>query len=243
VTRVRAGCCALYVLGARHDAFLTLCGPGAADVALYYWPWPPNLHDYTQGIVEYLNNTRTVWNGRDRDGILRMRGYMLHLAYEIQPPTWPRAGLNMQQADWDTQPLHRGKGATLSVMKDALNWEASGEGSLGTWSTYFYYTVFSNFSNGGNGGVLHDDVFNDIVLSNEPVVLLVNTNGLQNWGFSSGVWHFITIIGYNDDYQGGPVYMYTDSCASVTGCGSNTNGQVQIGKQSDLYNNSSGWDW
>lgn len=159
--------------------FFYLCGPGAADVALEYWPWPPNLRNYT--VKEYVNNVTTTWNGNDTDGVYRARGYMLHLAYEIHPPTWPRAGINMQQADWtsSTPPRDAGTGATLSIERDGLNWEASGENSS-NWSNYFYATVYTD----NNQATLHSDIVEDINVDSRPVVLLVNTNGLQNWGFS-----------------------------------------------------------
>lgn len=103
----------------------TLCGPGAADVTADYWPWPPNLANYAN-VNDQLNPTQsTSWNGTDVDGTTRMRGYMVHLAFQIETPTWAVPGMLPQSY---FQSGVKG-GATLQVVRDALNWEASGENS------------------------------------------------------------------------------------------------------------------
>lgn len=201
-----------------------LCGPGAADNALYYWPAPPNAlgtHTYT----DRSNGVSATW-GSDR-----YRSYMMRLAWDIQPPGWtPGMMDSTANPSW---------GVTLYNMRDGLNWEASGE-NTGTWSNYFYAIRWWGDS-GVNGSTLHSDLVADVWAqggSGVGVVAEVNARLLPNWSGSGLTKHFITIIGYADGYNGGqgPLYYYLDSCGNVTGCGSNTNAGLQHVSQSQMWN-------
>lgn len=71
-----------------NDKYMyTLCGPGAVDVATDYWDLPPNLANYTN-VNDPINAAQsTSWNGTDLDSTTRMRGYMAHLAFQIEALT------------------------------------------------------------------------------------------------------------------------------------------------------------
>ncbi|HEY8323351.1 MAG: hypothetical protein ACHQ1E_00880 [Ktedonobacterales bacterium] len=203
--------------------YFTLCGPGAADVTLFDWPWPPNDANYSyvfDSMIPSLPNSS--WNGTDVDGTTRTRGYMVHLAFQIQPPTWSRAGMLPQTA---YQTGYNG-GATLQTVQDALNWEASGENSS-NWSSYFYTTVWNSSYYNSNPRIypanlynaLHSDVVTDISVSHVPVIVEIDASNqyLPNWpnNGSTLVKHFVAIVGY-DDNQG--TYTYIDTCKQFTNC-------------------------
>ena len=204
--------------------FYNLCGPGAADVALQYWPWPPNLGNYTAR--DPHNNTTTTWDGGDPyDGVARARGYMVNLAWNINPG-YQGGALGLMQG---------GTGTTDSRMRDGLNWEASGENSS-DWA-YYFYVIGS-----GSASTLHSAVQSDIASSNVPLVLLVNAAFLPNWpsNTQNPTNHFITIVGYNDSSG---QYAYTDTCGYSTACGSKHDGGINVASQSAIYNATYEWIW
>lgn len=222
--------------GYSAPAFVKLCGPGATDNALWYWPNPPNLID--MWTWDQWDGVGTTWNHIDVDNVDRMRGYLMDLAWNIKAPTWSANGMMNAQPQADA--------VKLQVVRDALNWEASGENSS-DWSNYFYYVAWYPQSSESD---FHSNVVSDIYYSQVPVIPEVDTYYLPNWPYVH-INHFITIIGY-DDIRG--IYYYTDTCANITGCGSGTNGGVNTISQSELwtaitaitYNQNSGdggWVW
>lgn len=208
----------------KDQNFYDLCGPGAADVALWYWPSPPNFDNSTT--TDPLTGTPTTWDATDPyGGVTRARGYMAELAWKINPGN--RGGaLGLMQG---------GTGTADSRMRDGLNWEASGENPSG-WVYYFYII------NSGSSSTLHSAVQSDIGSSNVPLVLLVNAALLPNWpyGTTNPTNHYITIVGYNDNTG---QYAYTDTCGNSTYCGSNHDGGVNVASQSTIYNATYEWIW
>jgi hypothetical protein len=75
-----------------HD-FFNLCGPGAADNALWHWPSPPNRMDNSSVTDTAHTSTTTTWNGTDKDGVARTHGYMTFLAWQTQWPGWTHPGM------------------------------------------------------------------------------------------------------------------------------------------------------
>lgn len=203
--------------------FFGFCGPGAADNALYYWPNPPNLisNYYVQDPGH--TSTSTSWTSE------RMRGYMTDLAWQIQWPGWPHAGM-MDHSTYSTL------GTSLYGMVDGLNWEASGRNSS-DWQTYFYVIQWNGNMSGSNpvpASTFLADIESDTSFNNVPVVAEVNAQMMRNWNNNGGeTYHFITIIGYDNNAG---KYYYTDTCANSTGCGSKYDGGVQWDYQSNVYN-------
>jgi hypothetical protein len=196
-----------------------LCGPGAADVALWFWPKPPNTEStFTK---EPISQVWAWWKGTDPyDGVMRMRGYMMDLAYLINPG-WPSPGMQL------SDPSHA---ATKDwAMREGLNWEASGHQG----KDYFY--IFSYPDSSGNAQ-LRSDVKQDLTGTfHAPVVVLLNAKYLPNWSPGGTVGHYVTIIGYNNDNS---QYAYVDTCGYWTYCnhGPNTDGQVHVVDQQTLFN-------
>ena len=191
-----------------HD-FFDLCGPGATDIALDFWPAPPNLLENVTDdpgydkAVHYNNGStlQTYWNG------LRMRGYMTYLAWQTQPPDWPTAGM----MDTSTFPSN---GVTEYDVLEALNWEASGH-NVSDWQNYFYTITWLNPTS-VTADTLNHDVVADVGVSHVPVVAEVNATLLKNWAGASGlIKHQIAIIGYDNVNK---TYTYVDTCAHFTGC-------------------------
>lgn len=208
--------------------FFDLCGPGAADVALYYWPAPANYANYAN-VVDPQTGVSTTWDGKDPyDQTYRMRGYDVHLAWQIQAPGWTQPGMMEQYA---------GGGVTLQTEAQAMNWEASGE-STQYWQNYFYDVVWWNNS---SPSTFYGNVQYDTDDQNVPVVAEVNALMMPNWPNKSGsIHHLITIIGYNDlvHNQDGTygIYYYTDTCGNSTQCGSNNDGQVNTAPYDTMWN-------
>ena len=196
-----------------HD-FFDLCGAGAADNALWYWPNPPNLMSNT--VTDNAINVATYWSSE------RMRGYMTYLAWDTQWPGWPHRGM----MDNSTYPSN---GISLYGMVDGLNWEASGRNPA-KWSNYFYAIQWWNSA---SASILHNDIVTDTYFNNVAIVAEVDASLMPNWPKSNqNIHHYITIVGY-DDTSG--VYYYTDTCANSTGCGSLHDATVQIVSQSTLW--------
>lgn len=224
---------------ANANAFFDLCGPAASDIALWYWPAQPNFTNLSN-VYDNWDGVTTTWNGTDIDGVARMRGYMMKLAWRIKAPTWTSTGM------MNAQP--RSSAVMLQIVRDGLNWEASGE-NISTWSSYFYIVAwYPSLSE----STFHSDVVADTWGSNVPVVAEVNSQLMPNWPHNGELTrHFITIIGYDDVNSR---YFYTDTCASSTNCGSLYDGGVSFVSRSTLwtaitnvpYNQSTGdggWVW
>lgn len=180
------------------------------------------------------NGTRTYWAGKDVDGVYRLRGYTVDLAWNIKAPNWSTAGL-----------MQGGTGTGTAEMVDGLNWEASGE-NTSTWQNYYYTEVAH-----GNSTSFHNDVVFDIGTNSVPVVPVLNANaGLPNWDPNGGpTGHYITIVGYNDTTG---EYAYLDTCGWSTDCNpwgsgnpsdpsSNWDGGVHVTSQSNVWNAVNNW--
>jgi hypothetical protein len=212
--------------------FFNLCGPGAADVAMWYWPAPPNLVDKHNVVDPKHTSTSTSWNGYDKDNVPRTRGYMAYLAFQMKASGWTQPGLMEQYAPG---------GVRLQEERIAMNWEENGHTSNnGFYIVQWHYDPNLNPS-GGTEGTLHSQVTTDIYYSNVPVVAEVNARKLPNWSSTGAqVLHFITIIGYDDlahnaDGSYGK-YYYTDTCASSTTCGSFHDGGVNSASYTQMWN-------
>jgi hypothetical protein len=199
--------------------YWNFCGPGAAANALQYWG--KNINTYAAGYYNepsqsvYHTSQNTYWTSSDHN-----RSYLMYIAMQTDPPSfgnWP--GL----PNYSTYPTG---GSTLIDMRDVLNWEASGHGTLGNWSTYFYARVSSS---GLTSGTLNNDVSADID-SGAPVVAEVMTQDLPNWPSSKSLVHFVTIVGYDNVAS---TYTYVDSCG--TACGANQQLQVYTINQVQMW--------
>jgi hypothetical protein len=208
--------------------FFDLCGPGAADVALYYWPYPPNYGSYAN-VLDPKTGVSTTWNGSDIDVKARMRGYLASLAWQLQilkpdgTKLWAQPGMMEQYAPG---------GVTLQTERDSLNWEASSE-NTSTWQNYFYVVMWWNQFSSTD---LHNDVQSDLYNSHVPVVAEVNAYYMPNWDplhTMNPTNHYITIIGYNDSNG---TYQYTDTCGRDTNCGSLHDATIQNATQSQMWN-------
>lgn len=212
----------------RDPYYATLCGPGAVSVALSYWPPAPD-RDTSASITDPLlgsattptSTTTTIWSDWDLDGVYRMRAYMLRLAYQVRAPGWSQSGMLPQSY------LQSGQlgGATLQVVNDTLNWEASGENTR-DWRGYFYHIQWNNAFYHDQRHypmnlytALHADIVNDLTRYHTPVIVELTAGYLPNWREANPVNHFIAIIGY-DDAAG--TYTYLDTCKEYSGC--NTGG-------------------
>lgn len=230
-----------------------LCGPGATDVTLEYWPFPNNnmtdvtAADWAPNAVGLLEVT-TVWDAVDPyDKVFRMRGYMAYLAWQTQVPNQP-VGMEDQTA-------YPTFGSTLYKIQRTLNWEASGYAS--NWASYFYVNVWWNQS---SSSTFNSDVVADVSGSNVPVVAEVDASYLPNWsGAGRGIHHFISVIGYDNNAH---TYTYLDTCGKSTGCNTGTSGgtdgqahtvsqstmwqaitAVPVNTKDDAADGDGGWVW
>jgi hypothetical protein len=186
-----------------------LCGPGASDVALWYWPAPANgmntyATDWAPNFAHGLPAVSTTWHGVDVDNVYRMRGYMAYLAWQTLVPGYASG---MQDTDYFPS-----AGTTLWKIERTLNWEASGN-NTSNWNGYFY---IHEWWNQNTQAMFQDDVVTDISVSSVPVVAEVDASKLPNWAGAVGpINHFITIIGYDNNQH---LYTYTDTCGHMTAC-------------------------
>ncbi|HEX9039020.1 MAG TPA: hypothetical protein VF808_18705 [Ktedonobacterales bacterium] len=200
--------------------YLTLCGPGAVTVALAYWPPAPNRAPSVTVNDPLLAAGATTWDNRDTDGVYRMRAYMLRLAYQARVPDWSQRGM-LPQSYAQSRQLG---GATLQVVRDILNWEASGE-NLRDWSDYFYHIQWNSAFYDQRRyplnlyEALHTDIVTDLTRYHTPVIVEITAGYLPNWRDANPVNHFVAVTGY-DDTAG--TYTYLDTCKEFTGC--NTGG-------------------
>lgn len=202
--------------------YATLCGPGAVSVALFYWPPAPDRGPNASVTDPLLGSAaKTSWNDWDVDGVYRMRAYMLRLAYQVRVPGWDQQGMLPQSY------LQSGQlgGATLQVVNDTLNWEASGENPR-DWTGYFYHIQWNSDFYGDQRHypmnlyeALHADIVSDLTRYHTPVIVEITAGYLPNWRDANPVNHFIAITGY-DDAAG--TYTYLDTCKEYSGC--NTGG-------------------
>jgi hypothetical protein len=232
--------------------FFGLCGPGAADIALEYWPAPPNLLNATTSDYSTSPHTITTWSAE------RMRGYMTWLAWTMpnfpsswypSGSDWPQVGGIMDQSHYTTW------GVNNYEMADMLNWELTAHETTGS---NFYIPVFwSDY----NQSTLLANVESDIATNGVPVVANVDPYYLQasdggNWPNGIGhLYHFITIVGYDNNAG---IYYYTDTCGHSTNCGSSHDGGVNsvsqnqmwaaitgvpVDKGTNVENGNGGWIW
>ena len=191
-----------------------LCGPAAANNALYFWNGKTN-HWGAHTFADPSDSVTTTWDDSHN------RSYTLHLAWEIRPPGWSHPGMMDEH--------NPSFGVTLYGMRDALNWEASAENAT-RWQRYFYVDEWWDQN---TPETLHQDIETDIAFSGKPVVAEVDARFLPNWtnpGEQKN--HYIAIIGY-DNATG--EYAYTDTCGHTTGCGSNRDGGVNYIPYSQLW--------
>lgn len=220
-----------------NDAgYFLLCGPGSADVALFNWPLPTNYAEYDY-VKDPFTGATSSWKGTDVDGTIRMRGYLLHLAFQIKAPTWSKSGM-IPQTSYQLG-VNSNKGATLQVIQDALNWEASGENSS-NWASYFYTTQWNSAYYNANHNIypanlysaLHSDIVADIAGSGVPVIVEIPMSYLPNAVINA--YHFVAIVGYDDNAG---TYTYIDTCKGFTHCDAYYNGStwVEGQDQPDLH--------
>ncbi len=195
------------------------CGPGASDVALWYWNQFAN--NYPAG--SYNDSVaNTYWKSN-----APYRSYLMYLAQNVNPPSYKSPGeITYKNGSND--------GAYPVDVRDALNFEASGRSTGSGWSTYFYYLV-KNSDVGSTAtqetndeNTFHTDVTADMG-SGAPVVVMADTYYLPEWP-DVHILHWITIIGYNDTNH---TYTYTDTCG--TACGSAHNGGLNTIDQHRLF--------
>jgi hypothetical protein len=197
--------------------YATLCGPGAVAIALYYWPSAGDQGMYAN-VMDPMMGKKAVssWGDLDIDGVYRMRGYIMRLAYQTQVPGWRKAGM-LPQSTFQSGEVG---GATLQVVRDTLNWEASGENKQ-EWANYFYTVQWNSAYRHSTNypqnlfAALHNDIVTDLALRHAPVIVEVTAGYLPNWHDANPVYHFIAITGY-DDTAG--TYTYLDTCKAYTGC-------------------------
>jgi hypothetical protein len=233
--------------GYNDSGYFSMCGPGAADVATFDWPLPPNDSNHTESdpLNGYNNTARTAWNGTDVDGTTRVRGYLMYLAFQIHPPTWSGAGmlpestylLSSKDSDRSTEyPKANGNyGSMLQMLQDATNYAASGENNS-NWASYFYTTQWDSAYYNGNPNIypanlysaLHSDIQADIAGSGVPVVVEVPLNYLPNSVGNNSVNHFVAIVGYDDNAG---TYSYIDTCKGYTHCDAYWNGSTWVTAQ------------
>ncbi len=206
---------------ATDTSFFDLCGPGAVTVALAYWPGMP-ITMSSANVLDPTKNVTTSWTSN------RYRGYLLYLAWQIQPPGWNSPGL------MDTT-HYQSWGTTLQAIRDGLNWEISGH-DQSTWANRYYTLTY--WGNEGSSQptqtpqILHAQVVDDVYFNSVPVIAEVNAQLLPTWNTNRSINHFVTIIGYNDSTS---TYYYTDTCANSTNCGSSFDGGVHTVSQSQMW--------
>lgn len=98
--------------------------------------------------------------------------------------------------------------STFTDVRDALNWEASGEKS--TFATFHYV---DDFVGNINEDTFKNDVYQDIYVSRIPLIIDVNDKYLKDWINPPGTAHFITILGFNFNNN---TMTYDETCGQVS---------------------------
>ncbi len=207
---------------ATDTSFFDLCGPGAAVITLAYWPNMP-VTMTSMNVLDPTKPVTTSWNSG------RFRGYMLYLAWQIQPPGWNSSGM-MDTAHYPSF------GTTLQSLRDGLNWEISGHDQTNWANQYYTLTWWGNEGSSTptqTPQTLHANVVADVYFNSVPVIAEVNARMLPTWTSGSRINHFVTIVGYNDSNG---TYYYTDTCANSTSCGSLSDGGVHTVSQAQMWN-------
>jgi len=211
------------------------CGPGAATAAFYYWNPTAVTNKAAGSFIEPTTATTrvsTYWDQSDSDFngsyATNARNYLMWMAEYVDPPSYGTRGAIC----FTCSPV----GAGLSDLRDALNWEASGE-NPNTWTNFFYYKVMPSGETS-----LHDKVGTDIVDWGLAVLVDVRTKYfdetpspgqwefLPNW--TTSVDHSIAIVGI-DDNASPPTYTYVDTCGKH--CGSTSNGGTHVVSQHNMF--------
>ncbi len=215
--------------------YWNFCPAGAADAALYYWK-PTNVTGWSAGYFTEPygpHKSTTYWRSSDTGTAsdtsngyaTKGRAYLMYLAEKVKPPSYSRPGI----IDFDNYPT---SGGSITDVRDAVNWEASGHGS--NWQNYFYVYVPTS---GLTQSTLHTDVTADVSPTVKAAVVVTvytywsSSLHLPNW--SRNVAHAITIIGWDDSHG---TYTYLDTCGKVcNGSSSATNGGVHVVSQGTMY--------
>jgi hypothetical protein len=182
-------------------------------VALWYWP-AGNTFDTTIATQPYTEpnpslsiKATTTWAATD--SVSNGRGAIMYLAEnEIPAPggtplPWAYPGV----IDWTSS--YPNDGTPVDRIRDALNWEISGETSQNPTSVTGPY-AWVPYTSSLTQGALHTDVQRDVYGLKAPLVANVATSSgrysLPNWGKRGSVNHSISI----DDSKG--TYTYIDTC-------------------------------
>jgi len=194
--------------------YWNFCGPGATAVALWYWTAgkafdttiPPAA--YTEPNASLSIKATTTWAATDSAS--NGRGAIMYLAENERPA--PDASLWTWHGVIDWTSSYPNDGTPVDRIRDALNWEISGETSQSPTSVTGPY-AWMPYSASLTQSALHTYVQRDIAGQGTPLVANVATSSgryhLPNWGKRGSVNHSITIVGY-DDANG--TYTYIDTC-------------------------------
>ncbi len=188
------------------QSYWNFCSPGAVTVALYFikpdnvvgWPAGYFKEPAYAGSCNFPSNG-TYWESDESASGYHTfgRAYLMHLALEVDPPSYAEPGLVAFSSCKCT-------GSFLVDDRDALNWEGSEHAT--NWKD-FHYKIQS--MSGFTAAKLHSDVKQDID-QGFAVVAAVDTGYLANWKGVS-LSHAITIVGYDD---AAATYSYTDTCGT-----------------------------
>lgn len=207
--------------------YWNFCTAGAVAATLFYWvgtnvtSWP--AQNFTEpAYVGPAFQVTTYWASSDTDGNAPNystvgRAYLMYIAEQVQPPSYPTPG-EVTFSGWSAT-------GTLNDMRDALNWEASLHAA--NWSTFFYVVRTASALTQAN---LHDAVAADVFSATVPVIAITQTSALPGWN-NPNVIHAIAIIGYDDVAN---TYTYIDTCGAR--CGSGVNGGIHTVNQATLFN-------
>lgn len=194
--------------------YWNFCGPGAAAVAMYYFPKSQSLDvgiaaaNYSQPRNNPYHAT-TYWKAID--SVSKGRGALMWMAEYEKPPvsySWPLRGIVNWSNDYPT-------GTPTNRLRDGVNWEASGRTNI----NYFYVQATASSI---TQAILLSHVQSDIGISHATIANVRTTNGtvsLPEWTKSGAVNHSITIIGYDNTTSD---YTYIDTC----GPGCNNTGKA-----------------
>jgi hypothetical protein len=198
----------------KDNNYWNFCGPGATAVTLWYWTAGKAFDTtiptaaYTEPNASLSIKATTTWAATDTVGT--GRGAIMYLAEKEMPApdvgVWSYPGV----IDWTSN--YPNDGTPVNHIRDALNWEISGETSQSSTSVTGPY-AWVPYTSGLTQSALHTDAQRDVAGNLVPLVANVATSSgrynLPNWGKRGSVNHSITIVGY-DDSKG--TYTYIDTC-------------------------------